>query len=201
MGSLGTYIRQLYPPSPEWTVDKISDLSGKVFIVTGGSSGIGKETCKQLLLKNAKVYLAARSESKAQEALDELEKETGKKAIFQNLDLADLDAVKKSAQEFLECVTSLSLSLRAPGQLSCQLSQKGDQVERLSCECSSDETSGRPTHSPEVRSPVRHERSRPPPLHPTALPPSCVNRYPRRCRQSRLGLIRHPISLQTSHKV
>lgn len=102
MASLGTYFQQVYPPSPEWTVDKISDLSGKVFIVTGGSSGIGKETCKQLLRKNAKVYLAARSESKAQTALDELEKETGKKAIFQKLDLSDLDATKKSAQEFLE---------------------------------------------------------------------------------------------------
>lgn len=104
MGSLGTYFRQLYPSSPEWTVDKISDLSGKVFIVTGGSSGIGKETCKQLLLKNAKVYLAARSESKAQAALNELEKETGKKATFQKLDLGDLDATKKFAQEFLEYI-------------------------------------------------------------------------------------------------
>jgi len=83
-------------------VDGISDLSGKIFIVTGGNAGIGKETCKQLLSKNAKVYLAARSESKAQVALDELEKETGKKAIFLKLDLSDLDATKKSAQEFIE---------------------------------------------------------------------------------------------------
>jgi NAD(P)-dependent dehydrogenase (short-subunit alcohol dehydrogenase family) len=105
MASFGTTLRQLYPPTPEWSVDKISDLSGKVFIVTGGNTGIGKETCKQLLLKNGKVYLAARSESKAQAALDELEKETGKRAIFLQLDLSDLDATKKSAQEFLECVS------------------------------------------------------------------------------------------------
>ena len=63
--------------------------------------------CKQLLLKNAKVYLAARSESKARAALEELEKETGKKAIFLKLDLSDLDATKKSAQEFLEYVLPL----------------------------------------------------------------------------------------------
>lgn len=83
-------------------MEKIPGLSGKVFIVTGGNTGIGKETCKQLLLKNAKVYLAARSEPKAQTAIDELEKETGKKAIFLKLDLSDLDATKKSAQELLE---------------------------------------------------------------------------------------------------
>jgi retinol dehydrogenase-12 len=104
MASLGTLLRQMYPPSPKWTVDKIPDLSGKVFIVTGANTGIGKETCKQLLLKNAKVYLAARSESKAQAALEELEKQTGKKAIFHHLDLSDLDATKKSAQEFLTYV-------------------------------------------------------------------------------------------------
>jgi retinol dehydrogenase-12 len=107
MPPLGTLFRQLFPPAPEWTVDKIPDLSGKVFIVTGGNAGIGKETCKQLLLKNAKVYLAARSESKAQAALEELEKETGKKSIFLKLDLSDLDATKKSAQEFLEYVSPL----------------------------------------------------------------------------------------------
>lgn len=88
-------------------MDKISDLSGKVFIVTGGNSGVGKETCKQLLLKNAKVYLAARSESKAQAALEELEKETGKTAIFHKLDLGDLDATKQSAEEFLQYVSRL----------------------------------------------------------------------------------------------
>jgi len=114
MPPFSTFLRQLYPPTPEWSVDAIPDLSGKVFIVTGGNAGIGRETCKQLLLKNAKVYLAARSESKAQAALDELEKETGKKAIFHRLDLGDLDATKKSAQEFLEyvfqppCTVSLS---------------------------------------------------------------------------------------------
>ena len=112
MAPLGTILRQIYPPTPEWTVDKIPDLSGKVFIITGGNAGIGKETCKQLLLKGAKVYLAARSESKAQAALDELERETGKKAIFHKLDLSDLDATKKSAQEFLECVFLFHLSHR-----------------------------------------------------------------------------------------
>jgi len=105
MAPFRTILRQLYPPSPEWSVDKISDLSGKVFIVTGGNAGIGRETCKQLLLKNAKLYLAARSESKAKAAIDELEKETGKKAIFLQLDLSDLDATRKSAQVFLKCVS------------------------------------------------------------------------------------------------
>jgi len=117
MAPFSTLLRQAYPPAAKWSVDNISDLSGKVFIVTGGNAGIGKETCKQLLSKNAKVYLAARSESKAQTAIDELEKETGKKAIFHKLDLGDLDATKKSAQEFLECVTPSPYTSRFSNQL------------------------------------------------------------------------------------
>jgi len=118
MPPFSTFLRQLYPPTPEWSVDGIPDLSGKVFIVTGGNAGIGRETCKQLLLKNAKVYLAARSESKAQAALDELEKETGKKAIFHKLDLGDLDATKKSSQEFLEYVFQPPCTMSLSNQLS-----------------------------------------------------------------------------------
>jgi retinol dehydrogenase-12 len=97
-----------FSPAPEWSADKISDLSRKVFIITGGSAGIGKETRKQLLLENAKVYLATCSESKAQAALEELEKETSKKAIFLELNLNDLDATKKIRLGVLEYVFLIS---------------------------------------------------------------------------------------------
>jgi retinol dehydrogenase-12 len=56
---------------------------------------------KQLLLKNAKVYLAARSAEKAAAAIQQLEGETGKTAIFLQLDLADLTSVRRAATAFL----------------------------------------------------------------------------------------------------
>ena len=52
-------------------------------------------------MKNAKVYLAARNEQKALAAIEELEKETGKKAHYLHLDLASLTSVKASAEAFL----------------------------------------------------------------------------------------------------
>ena len=62
-------------------------------------------------MQNAKVYLAARNAQKANEAIAELEKETGKRAIFLQLDLSDILAVRKSAQEFLSYVRSYLLLL------------------------------------------------------------------------------------------
>ncbi|KAJ7054315.1 hypothetical protein C8F01DRAFT_1212025 [Mycena amicta] len=72
----------------------IPDLSGRVILVTGGNSGIGYETVKQLLLKNATVYLAARSPDKAAQAIEKLAQETnGKRAVF---------FVRRAAEEFLK---------------------------------------------------------------------------------------------------
>ncbi|KAJ7182289.1 NAD(P)-binding protein [Mycena crocata] len=79
----------------------IPDLSGKITLVTGGNTGIGYETVKQLLLKNAKVYLAARSPEKAAAAIKKLEQETKRTAIFLQLDLADLSSVRKAAESYL----------------------------------------------------------------------------------------------------
>uniref|UniRef100_A0A7S0IX00 Ketoreductase domain-containing protein n=1 Tax=Calcidiscus leptoporus TaxID=127549 RepID=A0A7S0IX00_9EUKA len=47
-------------------------LNGKHVLVTGGSSGIGKELARTLLHKSARVTLLARTESKLKEAADEL---------------------------------------------------------------------------------------------------------------------------------
>ena len=62
---------------------------------------------QRLLANNAKVYLAARSAQKANEAITELQEETGKQAIFLQLDLSDIPSVRRSAQEFLSYVSFL----------------------------------------------------------------------------------------------
>ena len=67
----------------------------------GGNTGIGKEIVRALLRHNAKVYLASRSAGKAKEAIDELKADTGKEALFLQLDLASLKSVRKAAEEFL----------------------------------------------------------------------------------------------------
>jgi NAD(P)-dependent dehydrogenase (short-subunit alcohol dehydrogenase family) len=67
------------------------------------SSGIGYATVKSLARRGAKVYMAARNESKATGALASLESEgVGPgSVVWLRLDLVDPRGVKKAAEEFL----------------------------------------------------------------------------------------------------
>ncbi|KAJ7486352.1 NAD-P-binding protein [Mycena galericulata] len=105
---MGGTLARMFPPTFKPERD-IPDLTGKVTLVTGGNTGIGYETVKQLLLKNAKVYLAARSPDKAAAAIKRLEGETKNTAIFLQLDLADLPSVRKAAESFLAQESKLDL--------------------------------------------------------------------------------------------
>lgn len=94
-------IDQSRPPKSKFSIDDIPDQTGKVVIVTGGYAGVGKETVYAMLRKNAKVYIAGRSQAKADTAIKELKERTGKEALFLELDLGSIRAVKKAATDFL----------------------------------------------------------------------------------------------------
>ncbi|OUS04727.1 SDR family oxidoreductase [Gammaproteobacteria bacterium 42_54_T18] len=78
-------------------------LEGKVALVTGASSGIGRTTALALAASGMHVFLACRSEAKAQSVLDEINNSsTGRiKAEFIPLDLGELDSVRRCAALFV----------------------------------------------------------------------------------------------------
>ncbi|KAJ7613242.1 NAD(P)-binding protein [Mycena polygramma] len=111
---MGSVMARMFPP-PFLPERDMPNLSGKIILVTGGNTGIGDETVKQLLLKDAKVYLAARSEEKASAAIERLEAETKRKAIFLHLDLADLPSVRRAAERFLALESRLDILFNNAG--------------------------------------------------------------------------------------
>ncbi|KAG7097540.1 hypothetical protein E1B28_004879 [Marasmius oreades] len=100
---------QYYPPPPTWSPKEMPDLTGQVVIVTGGNTGLGKLTVKELLEHNARVYIAARNRKSSEETIEELRLQTGKEAMFLHLDLADLPSVKSCAEEFMSKEAQLHL--------------------------------------------------------------------------------------------
>jgi len=81
----------------------MSELQGKVFIVTGATSGIGKVTALDLARRGAHVVLACRSADKTAAVIDEIKRETGNQEVdFLALDLGSLDSVRAAARAFLD---------------------------------------------------------------------------------------------------
>ncbi|GAA5997803.1 hypothetical protein JCM5350_003551 [Sporobolomyces pararoseus] len=84
-----------------------SSLTGKVYCVTGGHGGIGLATTKFLVNGGARVIIASRTESKVQDAIEELVKGNSgdagvrERLSYVKLDLNSLKQVEKAAEEIL----------------------------------------------------------------------------------------------------
>ncbi|KAL4815044.1 hypothetical protein BDW67DRAFT_164828 [Aspergillus spinulosporus] len=89
---------------PALTEANIGDQSGKVFIVTGATSGYGLLLSTYLYQNNGTVYLAARNAKKTAEVIADLKQRfpaSRGRLDSISLNLSDLSTIKKSAEEFL----------------------------------------------------------------------------------------------------
>jgi NAD(P)-dependent dehydrogenase (short-subunit alcohol dehydrogenase family) len=89
-----------------WTPERLGDLSGKTYIITGANAGAGFQAARTLLKKNAKVVMLNRSAEKSEAAIADLKQEFGAKAdvSFIRMDLSVLDSVREAAEEVLKTV-------------------------------------------------------------------------------------------------
>lgn len=70
-------------------------MDGKVIIITGANTGIGKANAIDLATRGAKVYMACRDPHRGEVARDEVIVKSGNtNVIFLQLDLASLQSVR-----------------------------------------------------------------------------------------------------------
>ncbi|KAF4447114.1 short-chain dehydrogenase [Fusarium albosuccineum] len=96
--------RSFWPKKAPLTEQNLSDQAGKVFIVTGASSGVGEKLAQILYQHNATIYVATRSEKKTNEAIARIKKDfqlSKGTLVFLHLDLGDLTTIKTSALAYL----------------------------------------------------------------------------------------------------
>ncbi|KAK9357801.1 hypothetical protein V1504DRAFT_463251 [Lipomyces starkeyi] len=100
---------EVRPPTPTFVEKDLTDLSGKVYLVTGGSSGIGLELSRILYHRGGRVFIAGRSEKAFLDAENDIKANPAKDLAnakkgtieFVKIDLSDLTTVKSAATEIL----------------------------------------------------------------------------------------------------
>lgn len=76
-------------------------MDGKTVIITGANAGIGKETAKELARRKARVIIACRNINKAQEAADEIFRETQQTVVVKHLDLSSFKSVRDFVRDIV----------------------------------------------------------------------------------------------------
>ncbi|KAL2024733.1 hypothetical protein VTK56DRAFT_6934 [Thermocarpiscus australiensis] len=106
-------LSQFFPPKPAFGEADIGPQTGRVFLVTGGASGIGFELSKTLYKKGARVYIAGRSKENAEQAIKTIKSDVpsseGSSLDFLYIDLADLSSVRAASDAFKAKESSLNV--------------------------------------------------------------------------------------------
>ncbi len=106
------------------------DLSGQTAFITGGASGLGQETARAMAAKGAHVVLAARDQSKLDEAAAAIRAETGSELVETiRVDLASLDSVRQCGAEAKERFEKIDLLINNAGVMACPKGQTADGFE------------------------------------------------------------------------
>ncbi|KAM9743381.1 retinol dehydrogenase 14 [Menidia menidia] len=91
-------------------------LDGKTVLITGGNSGIGKETAVALATRGARVVIACRDPEKAQKAVRDIKfKSRSLNVAHMELDLANLRSVKEFCKNFLQREKRLDILINNAG--------------------------------------------------------------------------------------
>lgn len=90
-----------------------------LLLLSGGNSGIGKETAVALAFRGARVIIACRDPEKAAKAVREIKMRShNMNVLHMHLDLANLRAIREFCKAFLQKEKRLDILINNAGQTS-----------------------------------------------------------------------------------
>lgn len=106
------------------------DLGGRVALVTGGSSGLGRETARALAAHGAEVILTARDLPKGEAVAAAIRSETGNDRVAVTaLELGSLASIRAFAERVLAEHPRLDLLINNAGVMACPFAKTSDGFE------------------------------------------------------------------------
>ena len=106
------------------------DLSGKVALVTGGSSGLGRETARALAEHGARVILTARDVPKGEAVAGDIRSAAGNAQVeVEELELGSLASIRAFAQRMLVRHDRLHILVNNAGVMACPSAKTTDGFE------------------------------------------------------------------------
>jgi NAD(P)-dependent dehydrogenase (short-subunit alcohol dehydrogenase family) len=94
----------------------MSEMKGKVCIVTGSNSGMGKETAMALANMGATVVMVVRNRKRGEKALTEVINKTGTQStVLMICDMSSAGSIRKFAKEFAEKYERLDVLINNAG--------------------------------------------------------------------------------------
>ncbi|XP_069494830.1 retinol dehydrogenase 12-like [Ambystoma mexicanum] len=105
-------------------------LHGKVVVITGANTGIGKETASDLARRGARVVIACRDVAKGEAAASKIRAETGnEQVVVRKLDLADTKSVGEFAERMRKEEERIHILINNAGVMMCPYSKTVDGFE------------------------------------------------------------------------
>jgi NAD(P)-dependent dehydrogenase (short-subunit alcohol dehydrogenase family) len=109
----------------------LPEMTGKICVVTGSNSGIGKETALGLVQKGATVVMVVRNHERGQSALEDIVKVTGTNNIeLMTCDVASRSSIDRFVSEFTSKYRSLHVLLNNAGAVFSKRQSTEDGFER-----------------------------------------------------------------------
>lgn len=108
-------------------------MDGKTVVISGGTSGVGLETVKQLAKGNAHIVMLARNEEKAKKIKEEIQESYKVKIDILLADFSKLNDVRKVAKEILEKYNKIDVLINSVGIHNTKKKINEDGIEMVFC--------------------------------------------------------------------